>query len=983
MIMSNRYILPVLGALLLLLNLPYSTSAQQTQVPAASAKQEALISAGIMHDPASGAEMVAHAIYVKLRPGRSGMNSPATAAKLATEAGVRVVSATPLAFSRMPLDKGLERRLQSLPGERQRQAAAAEENLSRIVELHFDGVMSPVNAARIMARLPDVEYAEPIILPYPLGGAAAPPNDPMVQEEFQLSLVKLLDAWEVWKGDSNMVIGIVDAGVDMFHEDLAPNIKENPGEVGLDAQSRDKRTNGVDDDGNGVVDDWRGANLTYDLDGTEPGNTFGSSHGTEVSGLAAAKTNNGIGIAGAGYNTMFFPVKTASTLASPLVRAYDGIIYCARRGFKVINCSFGSEFYSQVLEDLLMNLTLAYDCAIVAGAGNTPIYGSFYPAGYRSVLGVGAIDKENVLRTTWGEQVGISSTAGFSTGNNGAYYELGPATSYATPVVSGIVALVRSRYPDLSALQALAHVRLASDPIYPPTPDMAKLTGYGRVNALKAVTTDPFSHPAISIDSLWLTDDAGNARDRIPVGGTGRMMFRLKNILGPASNISVRVIAYREDSTVVSISTVPATMASLGTEESKVIETGVPFEVREANSSRVRLRFEITADGYSDYQYERVLFYLPYITVRTSEVSLTLTDRGRLGFEDYPENTIGTGIVYQGRPFLFEGGLIIARDRSHLLSNIRGASSNEQESDFSTVEYPSELNNGTLTLSDAPAGSRRVGLEVRIRPFTLDTVPEGVGIEVRTKNLTPGLIDTLRLAYFTDWDMDSIPYRQSVGYVARPGEKVPFYGRLEDNSSYYIAHGVAGPAPYPIFFALRNDSLPVQIGDGFTSDEKWTTVSNGVGSTTAVAGTAGDISLVIGKRIVNLPAFGEDTTLFVIGFSSFDFGDATRTMNRMAPNPAGGVGGVSDRPALPGMLLGEPHPNPFRSVTLIEIDPGIHDATLRVYDAAGRMVADLTDRIGRSGGRVRFDGSSLPDGVYRVQLVSARGSDSQQLVLIR
>src|SRR5690606_11098613 len=105
-------------------------------------------SAGIMHDPASGAEMVARAIYVKLRPGRSGMNSPATAAKLATEAGVRVVSATPLAFSRMPLDKGLERRLQSLPGERQRQAAAAEENLSRIVELHFDGVMSPVNAAR-------------------------------------------------------------------------------------------------------------------------------------------------------------------------------------------------------------------------------------------------------------------------------------------------------------------------------------------------------------------------------------------------------------------------------------------------------------------------------------------------------------------------------------------------------------------------------------------------------------------------------------------------------------------------------------------------------------------------------------------------------------------------------------------------------------------------------------------------------------------
>lgn len=983
----TRYVLPLIGALLLA-SIPSSpASAQQIQAAMASAKYEALQRAGTMDDPLGAGEMAARAIYVKLRPGQGGTNPSATAARLASRAGLRTVSTSPLAFSTIPLDKNVERQLQSLSGERRRRAMAAQENLSRLVEVSYDAPMSPHDAARLMAALPEVEYAEPIIFPYPLGGgASAAPNDPMVSEQFHLEHLKFLQAWDVWKGDTNTVIGIVDAGIDRFHEDLAPNIKENAGEVGLDAQSRDKRTNKVDDDNNGVIDDWRGANLSYQFDATEPGDTRGSSHGTEVSGLAAATTNNNLGVAGAGYKTMFFPIKAAPNNDGRLIFAYEGIVYSARRGFKVINCSFGNDTYSAALQDVITGVTETFDCAIVAAAGNDHVYKPFYPAGYKYVLGVAALETDNTLRTAWGEQVDISSTGGFATGNNGAYYSLGAATSYAAPLVSGVVALVRSKYPNLSGPQALAHVRLATDAVYPPTPDMAKLTGYGRLNALKAVTIDPFSRPAIVVDTLWLTDENGNVRDRIPTGGKGKLVVRLTNLLGPASNLTVRAITYRDDSTAVSISKLPVTMASLGTEETKAMEVGIPFELKLPASNRIRVRFEITADGgYSDYVYDRVLFYQPYITVRTPNISLTLTDRGRLGYEDYPNNEVGNGFTYEGSPFLYEGGLIVAKDRAHLMTNIRSGTGSAPESDFALIEVPSEDNNNTLTIDDGPAGSRRIGLEMRIRPVILDTVPDGIGIEVRTKNLTPGVIDTVRLAYFMDWDMDSTAADQSVNFVERPGQKVPYYGRLNDQSGYYITHGVAGPALHPIFYAINNKEAPIKIDDGFTGDEKWVTVNSGIGVRSAVADEEGDISMVIGKRIVNLPAFGEDTTFFVFGFSSIGLDDAVSSMNRMVPNRQTGTGGVTEGSGLAAMLLGNPRPNPFRGDAVIEISAGARNATLRVYDAAGRMVADLTGQLDREDGSSRavLEGSSLPNGVYRIQFVSPAGSESRQLVLTR
>lgn len=982
--MNSRYVL-IFGTVLIALLAAVQAPAQNRDAApsVASAKGEAIARMGIIRNPSGRDAMVARAIYVKLRKGYGGDNPPAMVGQIASQTGIRPASTSHLAFSRIPLGKDVAARIQKMSPARQAKARAAEDELSRIVEVHYTAEMLPADAARLMERLPQVEYAEPIYLPYALGGAA-PPNDPRLAQQFQLNQARVLEAWNIWKGDTNMVIAVVDAGIDMFHEDLAPNIKENPGETGLDALNRDKRTNGRDDDTNGVIDDWRGANLTSGLDGTAHGDTKGSAHGTQVAGLAAAMPDNGIGVAGSGYHCRFFPIKAAANNGGPLVRAYEGILYAAREGYQVINCSFGSDDFSKALEDLIANTVDAFDCAIIAGAGNAVSYGPFYPAGYRHVLGVGAIDRANAFQTSWGEQVGINSPGGYSTSDGNEYTDLPPATSYSTPLVAGVVGLVRSKWPTLTADQAIAHVRLTADANPDPNPAKGKLTGYGRLNALRAVSTDPFSHPAISIDTVWIVDDNGVPQDRAPIGKVSRLRVRLRNILGNATNIKVRVVNYTSDSAAVSVTNTALTHAQLGTDEVAEVEGTIPFQVKQPSTSFIRLRFEITADNsYSDYHYERMLFYRPYITFHTPKIDLALTDNGRIGYADYPGNEIGTGFFYDASSFLYEGGFMVAKNVVQVQSNVRNGDDSRAEMDFGPVEYPSASNNYTLTLNDAPAGDMRIGLELRIRVFTADTVPDGVGIELRTKNITTERFDSLRVAMFTDWDIDNSEVEQSLDYVEAKKSNVPFYGLATGSSGYYVTHGVAAPAALPVFYAIRNDSLPLPLHDGFDETEKWRTMSNGVGSRTVKLADSSDISLVIGKRIVNLEPGAEDTTIFVIGISNFQ-NIALKAMRDLAPKIFDSTATGVEHVATGAGMLRAIMPNPFSTTTAIAVTNAGRDARLLVYDAMGRIVTDLSDRLPLDGnGTVLFDGSALPSGVYQVQLISGPASESQRIVLMR
>ena len=249
-------------------------------------------------------------------------------------------------------------------------------------------------------------------------------------------------------GDRSVIVAVIDTGVDYDHEDLAGNIWVNENEVPDD---------GVDNDGNGYVDDYYGVNI---VSGTGNGDDD-NGHGTHVAGIIAAQNNN-LGTVGIAYNVRIMPVKAA--MASGYLNQADiarAILYAHQNGAQVINMSFGGTACSIAVQDAL---SMAYaDCVLVASAGNdgAPNEGLFaipnYPAALSYVLGVMSVDST-------GRESAFSNYDTYEF--NGIEYELyapgeyilstipgdgyasWSGTSMAAPVVAAMAALLRSEYSD-------------------------------------------------------------------------------------------------------------------------------------------------------------------------------------------------------------------------------------------------------------------------------------------------------------------------------------------------------------------------------------------------------------------------------------------------------------------------------------------------------------------------------------------------------
>lgn len=946
-----------------------------------SPRQSAYRQFGIVPDIERKGEVIGGVLYVKLRAGYEGAFAPGTVVGLASRVGLQPQAAATLSGLDAPMEKSLQLNRLLMSPERLQRTLRAEADLRRLIEVSYSKDIHPRKAAAMLEGMIEVEYAEPISVPRIL--APSEPNDPRIPGQKQLEAVNAFEAWKIWPGDTSVVIGVVDAAINMFHEDLITNIAPNPGESGVDGMGNDRATNGLDDDGNGVIDDWKGANLTAYLDGSTHGNTTGGEHGTQVAGYASAATDNGIGIAGIGNQCRFFPVKTATVGGGRLIEAYNGVLYCARRGFKVINCSWGLPEYSQAEQDIITNVTLAYDATVVAAAGNDFEYRVIYPAGYRHVLGVGGINDQGQYIKTWGEQVDVSAGAGLTTSGVSDYYDLESATSYTAPVVSGIVALVRSRYPELSSRQALAHVRLSTVNIDLLNFDKARLVGYGKAEAFKAVSTDPFSRPGFLMDSVWVTDEEGNPKKSFGLGERGLLWFGLTNVLGEATEASARIARYTDDSAAIRFDASDVRIGTLLSGASWTTPEGIPFEVIAPSQGQTRIRIDFEADDYRDYAYEFVDIYRPYSVYTTPRLSLTLTESGRLGFDYRSFGAVGEGLVFDERSSLYEGGLIVAQSRDRVLDNVRADDPDVQSEDFTVVEPPMAANDFTLTIDDSRAvPGRRIGVELRMKILTVDTVHNAVGVQVRARNVSGTSIDSLRVGLFCDWDLDGISPGQTVEYVPGPTGRLAFHGMVANPVGSRVASGVAAPSGFPAFFAITNNADPLSIQDGFDKEEKWRTLANGIGNANA---GPGDVSLVTGSILTNLEPEREDTVLFVFGFSSQTTEEAVDGMKRFLGNPTSSVA-TDNRRDIEAKFPIVVMPNPVTRSAVVSLANGFpRDGVLRLFGADGREMRDLTALSAGRTGRVEFeiDLSDIPSGLYYLRLDQGRMSVARPVLVVK
>jgi len=329
--------------------------------------------------------------------------------------------------------------------------------------------------ARAWSALPQVMYAEPN---FRVWATADPPNDTHYDRQWNLDRVQAPEAWEITRGDPSMPIAIIDTGIDLSHPDLLGKLWVNPEEI---------PGNGMDDDGNGYVDDVHG----YDFvnDDSEPADDYGMGHGTHVAGIAAAATDNGLGVAGMAPTNPLMALKVLNSSGDgsyfDVARAID---YAYAQGARVMNLSLAGPEDSLVLHEAVQTATTA-GALIVAAAGNDPGDNPpFYPAAYDEVLAVGATTSNDEIADLSAHHpyVGVAAPGIniYSTYRGGGYGYMS-GTSMATPHASGLAALLWAAAPTLAREEVVGQITQSAEDLGAPGKD--DYYGWGRINAHAAL----------------------------------------------------------------------------------------------------------------------------------------------------------------------------------------------------------------------------------------------------------------------------------------------------------------------------------------------------------------------------------------------------------------------------------------------------------------------------------------------------------------
>ena len=418
------------------------------------------------------------------------------------------------------------------------------------------------------------------------------PNDPLFAEQWWLSNtgqnigglgtigadIGTVLAWDTTIGSSNVIVAVIDTGIDLTHPDLIPNLWVNPGEI---------PDNGIDDDGNGFIDDVHGFDFgegdgsPQDVDG----------HGTAVAGTIGAAGNNGIGVSGVNWDVQLMGLKIADrfgglTLAA-IIGAHDYATMMIQRSQSGIdiggelvasNNSYGGynqAFYADAptgfdAERDAIERFIAEGATFVAAAGNdtfdndNPDFTSF-PSSYNipGVISVAATDNNDALAgfSNWGQRTVHLAAPGvnvFTTAVGGGYTYI-DGTSFSSPAVAGAVALLKAHKPGASAVEIREALINSSDLL----PGMqGRVESGGRINVARALEFINIAGPAV------------RAVNPGPVTGQ----------LSSSTNLPVNTVTvtFSKDISLASLSTLSATLVgdgvdnAFGTGDDRVIPiTGV------------------------------------------------------------------------------------------------------------------------------------------------------------------------------------------------------------------------------------------------------------------------------------------------------------------------------------------------------------------------------------------------------------------------
>jgi hypothetical protein len=796
--------------------------------------------------PSFGAATKPHSVVYKLKASQHSPLRLANGSKAVLDAALQQVGATN-AQQKFPQKT-------QVPHARKRAV-----DLSLIYELNYKPGKSFEEVRRTLMATGMVAYVEPLYQRVPLYQPNDPASDSTKTTQSYLKLIQAYGGWAVEKGDSNIVIGVLDTGFLLTHEDIKAKVKRNI----------DDPIDGVDNDGDGLVDNYFGWDFA-DKDNDPTDDTAYKGHGAGVSGIAAGDSDNGLGISSVGFNSMFMPLKVFPSTTSGSFGGYEAIVYAADKGCSIINLSWGGEGSSQYEQDIINYAVLERDVVIVAAAGNTNANVNIYPAAYDNVLSVGGITNDVKTKgQTYNHRIDLSAPSASvytTTQSRINAYASATGTSYASPMVAGAAALVRSRHPFLNAQQVMERLRSTSDDIYhlAGNAPYLEMLGKGRLNVKRALKETGVK--SVRCTSFGL---AGNKVAQI--GDTLVIHMNLTNFLDPLSALNVKLTS---NSPYVRILDDEFTVGSMGTLAS-ASNTTKPFRFivnpDAPQNARVTFRLGFTDGSFTDFQHFQLPVNPDHITLTANNLHVTLNSKGNLGYNGYNFSQ-GIGITYKGSSsMLFEGGLLVATAPTRISDNVRNASW-QTDNDFTILNPPRMHYNTALAdqeirgiMRDKYPAPEQAGVEVKFKGMAWASEKDSnyVILEYYIQNITPDTISTLHAGLFADWNIGD-PFVNAadwdeetrMGYVYNTGYALPYAGikvLTQTPSSYYAIDNLAG------------GSSTFSIADGFSTQEKYRALSGGVVRKRASgSGSGNDVSHVVGTTANKLAPGATQLVAFAI-----------------------------------------------------------------------------------------------------------------------